>query len=228
MIISLKHNYIYIRTRKTGSTTIEWLLRQHLGPEDIIVQSSLECLKPVLRPGAVIPDAADLKQHHEHRQAAVITHVAASEVIPLIRDDIWNAALKFTSERHPYEKAVSFAFYRLDRIKRAGKNEKTEEITRNFDKHLDRTVKAGQYTSFRYYSVDGKPVVDDVIKLESLKEDLQRIGARIGLAVPDELPRRRGKSRTDKRPAREILTAAQRDIVYEHCRPEFEFLGYER
>jgi hypothetical protein len=228
MIISLQHNYIYIRTRKTGSTTIEWLLRQHLGPEDIVVQSSLECLKPILRPGAEIPDAEELKQHHEHRQSAVITHVAASEVIPLIREDIWNGALKFTSERHPYEKAVSLAYYRMDRIKRAGRTEKFEELARKFTRHLNRTVKGGQYATFRYYSVDDKPVVDDVIKLESIKEDLRRIGERIGFAVPDELPRRRGKSRTDKRAAREILTPEQRDIVYEHCRPEFEFLGYER
>jgi hypothetical protein len=217
MIISLKHNYIYVRTRKTGSSTIEWWLRQHLGPDDIVVKSSLECLWPVLRPGADVPDASGL-----------ITHVAAAQVMPLIREDLWNSAFKFTSERHPYEKAVSFAYFRLDQMKKSGKHERLEREAQDFESFLDRVVRGGLYTSFSHYSVDGKPVVDDFIRLESLVPDLQRIAARIGIPAPEELPRKRGKSRTDQRPATEILTQEQKEIVWDFCRPEFELLGYQR
>lgn len=217
MIISLRHNYVYVRTRKTGSSTIEWWLRQHLGPDDIVVKSSLDCLRPVLRPGADVPDADGL-----------ITHVSVSQVMPLIREDLWRAAFKFTSERHPYEKAVSFAYFRLDQMKKAGKHDKIERKAGDFDAYLDRVIKGGQYTSFSHYSVDGKPVVDDFIRLESLLPDLRRIASRIGVPLPEELPRKRGKSRTDQRPAKEILTQEQKDVVWSFCRPEFELLGYER
>lgn len=217
MIISLKHGYIYVRTRKTGSSTIEWLLKQHLGPDDIVVRESLECLRPLLKPGVEIP-AAD----------GLITHVPVSQVLPLVREDIWNSTFKFTSERHPYEKALSYAHYRLDRLRRAGQHDAAEHKMREFDDHLKRVVRGGNYASFRYYSVDGTPVVNDVIKLESFQSDLKRICDRFGIPVPEEMPRRRGKSRTDRRPAREVLSQEQRDIVYDFCRPEFEFLGYER
>ena len=71
-------------------------------------------------------------------------------------------------------------------------------------------------------------MVDDFVKLETLHEDMRRIGARLGIPLPDKMPWRRDTPRTDPRPAREVLTLEQRDIVYEHCRPEFELLGYER
>ena len=71
-------------------------------------------------------------------------------------------------------------------------------------------------------------MIDDYIRLESFETDMRRVGQRLGIPVPDELPRKRVTERDDKRPAREILSAKQRDIVFEHCRPEFELLGYER
>jgi hypothetical protein len=37
MIVSYHRNFIYIRTRKTASSTIETFLKQNLGPDDLYV-----------------------------------------------------------------------------------------------------------------------------------------------------------------------------------------------
>ena len=71
-------------------------------------------------------------------------------------------------------------------------------------------------------------VAEDYIRLETLHEDMHRIGARIGVPMPEEMPHKRETEREDNRPAREILTAEQKQAVYEHCRHEFDVLGYER
>jgi len=217
MILSLRHNYIYIRTKKTGSSTIEWLLTQNLGPEDIVVGKDLHCLGPLLKPGVRVP-----------KLRVPPTHVAADQIKPLLRDDFWNGAFKFTSERHPYEKAVSLAYWRLERMGKTGRHKQQDKVSSNFGEYLDELVRSGKYSTFRYYSIDGEPAVDDFIRLESLKTDLERIAHRIGITIPDELPRKRGESRVDRRPAKEILSAEQKDIVWENCRREFEILGYER
>ena len=39
MIISHKHKFIFIKTRKTAGTTIEYNLSKYLGSEDIIAPS---------------------------------------------------------------------------------------------------------------------------------------------------------------------------------------------
>jgi hypothetical protein len=214
MIISLKYNYIYIRTRKTGSTTIESTLRDHLGPDDIVLRENLRCLKPIMKPDMRVPKW----------DGGLIIHAPVEKIRYLIRDDIWDGLYKFTSERHPYEKAVSFAHYRVRQIKEKGRDKDIDD----FPAFLDKIVRAGKYSSFKYYSIDGKSVVDDFIKLESLDEDVRRIGNKLGIPLPDEMPKRRKSPRGDDRPARDVLTQEQRDIVYEHCRHEFDVLGYER
>jgi hypothetical protein len=218
MIISLRHSYIYVRTKKTGSSTIEALLQPHLADNDIVLKRGLDSLRPLLKPGVEFPDVR-----------GPLTHVELSKIKPLLREDFWDRALKFTSERHPYEKAVSLAYWRLERMMQsddAAKRKKAAET--HFPDYLDHIVRQGAYSTFRHYAIDGKPAVDDFIKLESFDADIRRIASRIDLPVPDEIPRKRGYSRKDNRPAREILSDEQKQIVWEHCRCEFESLGYER
>ena len=208
MIISLKYNYIYIRPRKTGSSTIETVLQESLGPDDMFVREDLGVLTPIVKPGVSIP-----------KNSRLVTHIKVSDVRDMIRDDIWDRLYKFTSERHPYEKAVSYAYY---------KNRGPVGEYRNFDRFLDRIIRGGKYASFPYYSLDGRSVADDYVRLETLDEDIRRVGQRLGIPIPDELPRKRVTERDDKRPARDILTPEQRDTVFAYCQPEFELLGYER
>ncbi len=218
MIISLRHNYIYVRTKKTGSSTIEALLQQHLAEGDIVLKQSLEKLGPVLKPDVTFPEVR-----------GPLTHVALSKVVPLLREDFWNSVFKFTSERHPYEKAVSLAYWRLERKRQSDDpaiRKKAAEI--HFPTYLDKVVREGAYSTFRHYAINGKPAVDDFIKLETFEADLRRIAWRIDLPVPDDIPRKRGYSRKDTRPARDILNAEQKQLVWEHCSNEFEALGYER
>ena len=211
MIISLKYNYIYIRPRKTGSSTIAAVLQESIGPDDLIIREELRVLAPIVKPGVVIPEKEGL-----------VTHIKISDIRDMIRDDIWERLYKFTSERHPYEKAVSYAYFKRRNRDRRYKSKRT------FPKFLDRIIRGGMYASFPQYSIDGRSVADDYVRLESLETDLRRVTQRLGIPMPQELPRKRATERDDNRPAREILSAEQRDIVFEHCRPEFELLGYER
>jgi len=209
MIISLKYNYIYMRPRKTGSSTIEVILYESLGPDDLFIKEDLQVLAPIAKPGVVIP-----------QNKRLVTHIKISDIRDIIRDDIWDRLYKFTSERHPYEKAVSYAYFK-HRNRALRKHPE-------FEDWLDHAVRAGEYASFPVYSIDGRSVADDYIRLESIETDIRRVGMRVGFPVPDVVPVRRATERNDKRPAREILSVQQRDIVFEHCRPEFELLGYER
>jgi hypothetical protein len=94
--------------------------------------------------------------------------------------------------------------------------------------YLDNFIRGGRYASYKLYTIDGIPVIDDFLHQETLHQDLKRIGATLGFSVPEELARTKTRSRKDRRPAREILSEKQKAIVYEFCRPEFELLGYER
>ena len=213
MIISVKYNFIYIRTRKTASTSIHRALEQILGDDDVCIRGRSLDLSSVLRRGAVPPDEG------------FQTHVPIGEIKPYLKRRIWKRSFKFTSERHPYEKAVSLAYFfasKSERVTNRGHKAPSED----FDEVLDQVVKVGRYASFPLYCIDGAPVVSDFIRYETLEADLNRIAGKLGFELPP-LPEFKTALRTDRRPAREILTKVQRETVYETCRPEFELLGYE-
>jgi hypothetical protein len=213
MILSVRHNYIYVRTKKTGSTTIEAVLRASLGPEDVVIGRNFGVLKPLLKPGAEIPG--------RQQGSLAPTHVAIKEIGPLLCPEFWNTAFKFTSERHPYEKAVSLAYMGWSRSE-----DRQRRFDGSFDRYLDDVVHRGRYAGFPLYSIDGLLAVHDFIRVETLASDLKRIGNRLGIPVPDDLPRERADSRLDRRPANEILSDGQKQLVWRHCQREFEILGY--
>jgi hypothetical protein len=150
----------------------------------------------------------------------------ADDIRAAVSPGFWAGAFKFTSERHPYEKAVSLAFYRYGKRERIAAK-KGKRLSEDFAVVLDETVRTRLYKSFNFYAIDGQVVVDDFVRHETLESDLQRIGTRLGIAIPQQLPRKKAIYKLDDRPAAEILTAEQKRIIRETCREEFDLLGYE-
>jgi hypothetical protein len=206
VIISFRRNFIFIRTRKTASSTIETVLRQSLDPSDICV------LKGTLS----YPNGEVARLPHK---GTVAGHMKAKHIAKLVAEPFWTTCYKFTAERHPYEKAVSLAYY-------AFVTERNEQG--DFAEFLDFTVNRGFYRTFDHYTIQGKVVVNGFIRHESLVADLRRIGRRVGFSVPEALPHKRSRFRRDQRPAHEILSENQKREVFERCREEFELFGYKR
>ena len=238
MIVSYLHNFIFIKTKKTAGTTVEMTLAPHCGPDDIItpIGKQEEMVRgngtPLCRNYSSRPELEQklrealggkgLRNKRERWQIAEEmgdkfgSHFGAEAIKSRIAPEFWEKAFKFSAERHPYEKAVSFAYFTLHKSERS------------FEQHLDKVVRKGGYGGYRFYTIDGQVVVDDFVRLESIKDDLKRIGAKLGIAIPNELPRSKTKTRTDRRPAREILSDAQKETIYKMCKEEFELFGYER
>jgi hypothetical protein len=98
----------------------------------------------------------------------------------------------------------------------------------DFPELLDRVVRTGDFVGFRRWTIRGEVAVNDFIRHETLDADLARIGKHLGFPIPGFIPQLKGQTRDDRRPAKEILSEDQKEIVYLRCREEFEILGYER
>lgn len=234
MIASRKFGFIFIKTMKTAGTSIEMAIGPHCGPQDVLTPINIKFDRERVSAG-VFPRNYGSRAVANHYVNALKQNKSrvARELINLIRKkdryassharpgsiktvagDIWETAFKFTAERHPYEKALSLAHHSY-----RGKRE--------FPLALDAVVRSGKnYVGHPWYIVDGKVIVDDFVKHETIAEDLKRICERVGLPAI-ELPRARQHDR-DRKPAREVLTAEQRRFIQEVCAPEFELFGWER
>jgi len=144
-------------------------------------------------------------------------HMPATAVKEWVDPAFWERAVKIAPERHPYEKAVSLAYFYFRGSPDA------------FPAFLDETVvgRHPEYVGYPVYTVDDEPVIDEWILYDSLERDLARITTRLGLPTPVELTRARSEERTDRTPAAEVLTREQKRIVRRHCAPEFELFGWE-
>jgi hypothetical protein len=236
VIASFLHNYIFIKTKKTAGSTIEAALAPSCGPDDIItalpLREELERGNGTVLARNFLPSREleaeyreAMKRRDRYRVLEILDqrrfrqHMPASEVRAGLPAEFWRAAFKFTVERHPYEKAVSLAYFKA--------RKKMDSATESMESFIDRVVRKGGYENFPLYEIDGEVAVDELIRTENLDADLRRVGKRLGIPIPEQLARSKGSIRSDRRPAREILSEEQKRLIRHHCRREFELLGWE-
>ncbi len=234
MIVSYLHNFIFIKTKKTAGSSVEMMLAPPCGPDDIItpIGNDAERVRgngePLCRNFADDPaweedlrtiikgkrPQARRKAFEKEHKPKFFNHMPARQIKALVAPAFWDCAVKITSERHPYEKAVSLAYF-------------TFKSDTSFEAHLDQIVRKRGYVSHPLYTIGGEVVVDEFIRLETLRDDIRRVAAKLGLPIPGEMARANSRTRLDQRPAREILSDAQKEIVYANCKKEFDQLGYD-
>jgi hypothetical protein len=240
MIVSFDHEFIFFKSKKTGGSSVECALAPLCGVNDIVTLAGFD---EMVLPGGEARNftddadilaacaaglanaAADINTHFEidgqlRQTDGWFTHMMVKEVRDRLTPRFWNDAFKFTIERHPYEKAVSQAYYSW-----ATGGQREGE---GFDAFFDRMVRRGPYHNTRFYLENGRLALDRVLRYENLEAELGEVAERFGLTLPDPLPRIKGGMRTDLRPARDILDAAQKAAIYTRCRDEFELMGYDR
>ena len=196
MIISHKHKFIFIKTRKVGGTSLEIALSKHLGPDDIVTPITHEDESMRKSKGFVssqnykLPlsefSSSDIyfgvkklykagKRYLLRRPKYSVTwpkkyynHIPAEMVRNRIGVQIWDSYFKFSIERNPWELAVSLYFWRI----------------RNNEKSFKEFIREGSaYTAsnFDLYSINGAQALDHIIKYEDLEFELPKISKKIEL-----------------------------------------------
>jgi hypothetical protein len=236
MIVSFERNFIFIKSRKTAGTSMEIALATHAGEKDIITPLATEdeLLRLGMDPNSLPRNfLTDPRLEEDYRAAVrrkdkpamkhfrkhvfgdlytVFNHASARRARKVLDRAAWDSAFKFTIERHPYEKAVSMAWFRLG--------------SREFPDVLEQTIANGKFRNYDLYTVDGDVAVDFIIRYEHLAEDVKHVEDKLGgIEILSRLPEAKG-SRTDRRPATELLSAAQKSAIQKICAEEFALMGY--
>ncbi len=229
MILSHKHTYIFLKTKKTAGTSIEVGLSALCGNSDVITPlvSSDEALRAKgrgaqnWRPHGWWRSARSFLKRRAFKLAAedygFYNHMTAAAAKALIDDDsVWRGYFKFAFDRNPWDREVSYYHYCF----------RNQTSPPQFDRFVQSDRRA-RLNNYEIYSIDGDVAVDFVGRYEMLTEDLNHALAQAGIDKDIELPRAKGSFRKDEKPYRDYYTPESQALVGEWYEPEIARLGYE-
>ncbi|MEX2597190.1 MAG: hypothetical protein WEC59_09715 [Salibacteraceae bacterium] len=227
MIISHKHKFIFVKTKKTAGTSVEIALSKICGDDDIITPISKKDEKAriafanrsaqnyLLSP--IKYNKLDIATSiYKAKPARFYNHIRCREIRRYVSDDIWNNYYKFSIDRNPFDQVVSLYYYR-------GGDEKYNGI-------YEFLVNGGlkKFTNYDIYSIDGVVAVDKVYTYENLGDLCTDLTQKLNLDDPLEMPSYRAKSKIRKvNDYKDVLDQKTIDLIKVIFAREIALLGYE-
>jgi hypothetical protein len=210
MLVSHRHKFIFIKTRKTAGTSLELALSPFLGPDDIVTRVSSPDEVTRVEMGGVgqqnvkIPvgkwKAVDWKGFVTRKPVQFFNHFPASRAREILPAEVWDSYFKFTVERNSYDLAVSAYFWR-NRI----------EPRPTFREFLE-SPRVGRHINWPLYALGDEILVDHVIRFEDFRTELPELAERLGLPAVPEMPRAKGGHRPAIKMS-DLYGSAERDLV---------------
>jgi len=182
-IVSHKHKFIFLKSRKTAGTSVSVKFVDICGDEDTIAISA-DAKHLTSRKTQNIAIQKDNKTHK------IGQHTNAQKIKEIFGDTIWNSYFKFSIERNPYDRLISFYYWR----------KKWYDLDCTFeDFAFSALTNSGKLKKFTkefsnkpfYIINDAEGIcVEKVIRFENLDSDIKEIFEAIGVNEPStELPR---------------------------------------
>lgn len=214
MLLSHKHQFLFVHIAKTGGTSIRGALSQYRwdkkfgAPQFIVNKLSQLCGHKL---GCRFP-----------RHSKVI---AAKEMLPT---DYFNGLYKFAFVRNPWDLQVSsFHHIKRERPEVMRGHEDFDSFMRwkfnserRYQYHIDTSL---ELQSDYLVDLHGQLCVDKVGKYESLQADFAHICKHLGLSNT-VLPHKR--KATDRNDYRRYYTDETAEMVARHFQRDIELLGY--
>lgn len=230
MIISHEHKFIFLKTKKTAGTAIEAALSELCGPSDVItpyreesetdrkglgpqnyrIEHPLKPKRPLWRKLLGRPE------RYYHHSVGFYEHMPASRVRDYVGEDVWRSYFKFSFDRNPWDRQVSWYLYKI----------KSKSIRPSFERFMQDRRRAF-VTNYAIYTIDGALAVDFIGRYENLQDELAKALDLAGVGRHLKVPRTNVTPDKDQaRDYRSYYSDATRERVAEWYAPEIALLHY--
>jgi len=214
VIVSHAHRFIFLRTEKTGGTSLTAALKRLCDPGDTYpgqVRPAWSRRLPFSYGGLQrnAPDVFGLHPHATARQARRV-----------LGPRIFDAYFKFAIERNPWDRQVSLYTHREWK-----KGRDNTAFDRDMRSPLYRMSEYCRLDNWSVYSIDGNVVVDKVIRYETMADDVAEVLRALGVDGELILPRLRTYD-ANRAHYSTYYSDRTRDMVGRWYRREVEAFGY--
>ncbi|TFF89570.1 MAG: hypothetical protein EU548_07325 [Promethearchaeota archaeon] len=253
-IISHKHKFIFIKTRRTAGTSIQILLEKHCGKYDlttpignVLSKDGMEYNKRVRNNGKyenviyliccnlylffkTIKSRDYLKTIRNYLSVFKKKNLKNlyrnyHGLFSKLRTHMSAENIKYKVGKFIWDNYFKFAFDRNPWDKLLSKYY-YHEVKQDFNKWIKYLKKENQPINFNLYSIKGKVAVDFLGRFENLQEDLKYVFDKLNL--PYKRPPHEHKSRgKDKKEFRRFYSEESKRLVEKRHKKEIELFGYE-
>ena len=216
MLVSHRYRFIYTKTIKTASTSVESYFERFCMPEgewtQAIHRDEYDAATGIIgqRGGKMRPEIRWWN------------HMPARLIRDQLGEALWSSYTKFCVIRHPFEKIISLFYFRRANgwiavdVEASDAAQFQAWVLSSPEGIHDRDL----------FMVDGRICMDVFLRYEHLESDLQRLSIQLGLPSGGELPRYKSHQRPLTGRADTLHNAATRKRVRELYAFEFETFGY--
>jgi Sulfotransferase family len=230
MIISHEHKFIFLKTKETAGTAIEAALSELCGPSDVItpyraeseqerqgrgpqnyrIEHPLKPKRPLWRRLLGRPE------RYYHPSVGYYEHMPAALVRTYAGEAIWKSYFKFAFDRNPWDRQISWYFYKT----------KSMASRPSFERFMASRRRA-YVDNYALYTEGGALAVDFLGRYETLEADLAKALESIGIARRLEVPKSNvTPARAARRDYRSYYSPKTEALVAEWYAPEIALLGY--
>jgi hypothetical protein len=205
VLVCHPHRFVFLKTRKTASTSVEMYLERFCVPEGHPHGS--EAVHETVTPAGII--GARLQGRPEGVQW--YNHMPAAKVRQRLGEKRFEAYTKLTTVRNPWTRMLSTYLWR-NQLGYPTSDAEFGAVRAGFAKFLDDMPIRNDW---EIVSIDDRVVIDDFIRFEALNEDLARVCDRLGLSWQEGgvgAAKQLGGHRTSY-PIAEYFTAASADRI---------------
>jgi len=229
MIISHKHKFIFIKTKKTAGTSIEIALSKFCGAGDVI--TPITPVDEIIRTSLGYRGPQNyLAKWHEYgvtdwgrfilrgtRPQKFYAHLSAIEIRDKIGFTLWDNYFKFCFERNPWDKVISFYYWQYKSKPRPT----LTEFIRSGEAEL-----VSNDGGLNLYSIDGKIGVDKIYRYEEIEQEMTNIAKILDLGESISLPKAKAEFRQQPGCYKKHFSEQDKDDIYKMFHKEIEYFNY--
>lgn len=212
MLISHRKQFIYTKTAKTASTSVESYFEQYCMPEG-------EWSFQHARDEYVSETGIIGYRGSAGGESRWFNHMSAADIRDKIGAEAWNAYFKFTVIRDPFDKLVSGYFFSIRGI------DHPPEPVAGF---RDWVKNGGDVIDRHTYTIEGELCMDYYIRYEALTDGIRHVCNALQLPYePERLPVLKGGFREQAIPLSAFYDPETRAIVEQKYAFELAHFGYQ-
>lgn len=248
-IVSFKHSFIFIKTRKTAGTSVEAFLRNICGEKDIVTPVSPDDDYPLVMKG-LYPRNYSNDKEGERVYVSLIREGRFEEAqaqlkrmkrpfrnhmpLPVVRKKLrkplfFMRAHKVTVERHPFGFVLSRAAFDKRKENPADNAPFSQEELAQAVRNLCARARLSPELlprNWDMYARGDKVLVHRIMRYESLAEDLKKLTDDLGVEIDVDLPHMKSVGAGAEKNF-SLIDDDCKQIIREHFKETFRVLNYD-